>query len=236
MESNRVQFDHHEPEPQKKKHENGVYYAACGKLAEFLRFPTSLFDRALYAVEAQDNGQKELSLQYPNPFSFISSLNVDWDKNLFGPEQDRQFDIAVDMARIVLNNILESIKLESFASVVMANALKASKGAIVELPQYIGGWQKHVCSHNEFAKNDRKLVVVFPSGGNWNVQVVPKSETSFESWSKIPFAGLRSAELDKATGIPGGVFVHPAGFLGSWQTKEAALAMAQLTVTGTPNC
>lgn len=234
VEHNKVWFDHHEKEDQKKQHANGVYYAACGKLAEYLGFPASLFDRALYAVESQDNGQKELSLQFPNPFSFVSTFNVEWDKNLYGVEQDQQFDIAVGMARIVLNNILESIKLESFASVVMANALTASKNAIVELPQYVGGWQKYVCRHNLLASNDQKLVVVFPSGKNWNVQVVPESETSFESRAKLPFAGLRGIDLDKAAGIPGGVFVHPAGFLGSWTSKEAAMAIAQLTVAGTP--
>lgn len=233
-EHNKVWFDHHEKESEKKAHANGVYYAACGKLAEHLGFPASLFDRALYAVEAQDNGQKDLSLQFPNPFSFISTFNVEWDKNLYGSEQDLQFNLATDMARTVLQNILNSISLEHFASTLVANALTESKGsAIVELDRYVGGWQKYICQHNLLTPDDQKLVVVFPSGKNWNVQVVPKSETSFESWAKLPFAGLRGADLDKASGIAGGVFVHPAGFLGSWATKEAALAIAQLTVAGT---
>ena len=141
VEHNKVWFDHHEKESEKKAHANGVYYAACGKLAEHLGFPASLFDRALYAVEAQDNGQKDLSLQFPSPFSFISTFNVEWDKNLYGSEQDLQFNLATDMARTVLQNILNSISLEHFASTLVANALTESKGsAIVELDRYVGGW------------------------------------------------------------------------------------------------
>lgn len=235
MEHNKIWFDHHEKEFEKKAHENGIYYAACGKLAEYLGFPASLFDRALYSVEAQDNGQKDISLQFPNPFGFVSTFNVEWDQNLFGPEQDQRFKEAVDMARTVLQNILNSISLEQFASTLIADALTRSEGnAIVELDQYVGGWQKYICQHNLLTPNDQKLVIVFPSGKNWNIQVVPKSENSFESLAKLPFAGLRGTELDKAAGIPGGVFVHPAGFLGSWQSKEAAMAIAQLTIAGTP--
>lgn len=227
-----IWFDHHEPENQKKKHENGVYYAACGKLAVWLRFPHSLFDRALYAVEAQDNGQKELSLQFPNPFSFINTLNVEWDKNLYGQEQDQRFEEAVDMARVILKNILDSIELEEKAEAECEAAIAASTNAIVKLPRYIGGWQKYVCRYNEAHPCARKLLVLFPSGKNWNVQVVPVSENSFDSYLHLFYPGKRGKELDKATGLIHSVFCHAGAFLSGWQTEGMAYNFAMMCLLG----
>ena len=226
-----VYFDHHDRPEFKAVHPNGIQMAACGKLARHLGFPQQLWERALYAVEAQDNGQKDLSLQWPNPFSFIPSLNVGWDKNINGHEQSRQFRIAVDMAKVVLENILESIALEDKAEQIVNTAIGEATGHIAFLPQYVGGWQKFVCRHNANNPADKIMCVVFPSNSGYSVQMVPASENSFDTYVSLPWKGLRGAELDTASGIPGGVFVHPAGFLGAWTSLESAVDAALKTVS-----
>jgi uncharacterized UPF0160 family protein len=51
---------------------------------------------------------------------------------------------------------------------------------------------------------------------------------SFALRKGLPAAwrGLRGAELDATSGVPGGVFVHAAGFIGGHDTEEGALKMA----------
>lgn len=226
VEDGTVFFDHHDRPELKECHSNGIQMAACGKLARHLGFPQQLWERALYSVEAQDNGQKELSLQWPNPFSFVSSLNIGWDKKLNGEEQSRQFRIAVDMAKTVLQNILAAIALENKAEQIVSTAIGEATEHVAVLPQYVGGWQKFVCRHNADNPADRIMAVVFPSNSGYNVQMVPVSESSFETYVSLPWKGLRSSELDTKSGIAGGVFVHPAGFLGAWTSLESAVDAA----------
>lgn len=72
------------------------------------------------------------------------------------------------------------------------------------------------------------------SEGKWRVQAVNTSPASFELRRALPAAwrGLRGAELDAASGIPGGVFVHAAGFIGGHDTQEGAMAMAVAALEG----
>lgn len=65
-------------------------------------------------------------------------------------------------------------------------------------------------------------------GAKWRIQCVPESKDSFVSRKPLPEAwrGFRDEELDGITGIPGGVFVHAAGFIGGNKTFEGAMQMA----------
>lgn len=42
--------------------------------------------------------------------------------------------------------------------------------------------------------------------------------------------GVRDEELSQVSGIPGGVFVHAAGFIGGNATYEGALEMARKSI------
>ena len=63
--------------------------------------------------------------------------------------------------------------------------------------------------------------------GKWRVQAV-NHPSSFALRKALPAAwrGLRGADLDKASGIEGCVFVHAAGFIGGNASEEGALRMA----------
>lgn len=76
------------------------------------------------------------------------------------------------------------------------------------------------------------LYVLYPEGAaadsKWRIQCVPESKDSFVSRKPLPEAwrGFRDQELDGITSVPGGVFVHAAGFIGGNKTFEGAKAMA----------
>ena len=63
----------------------------------------------------------------------------------------------------------------------------------------------------------------------WRIQAVPASASSFESRKALPAAwrGLRDQALSDATGLPGCVFVHAAGFIGGHATREGAIQLAR---------
>ena len=70
---------------------------------------------------------------------------------------------------------------------------------------------------------------MFPDVKNgFRVQCVPKEGSSFANRKNLLWAGLRDEELSKASGIPGGVFVHVTGFIGGNLSKEGALREAPL--------
>lgn len=86
---------------------------------------------------------------------------------------------------------------------------------------------------------DEKIwfVVFSDITGSWRVQTVPKSEDSFEARKDLPkaWSGLRSEELTTLTGISGCIFCHPNLFIAGNDTKEGAIAMANLAVENARN-
>ncbi|KAG9120216.1 hypothetical protein FRC07_004373 [Ceratobasidium sp. 392] len=87
----------------------------------------------------------------------------------------------------------------------------------------------------EVSEEQKPFYVLYPdeAGGNWRIQAVPVSQDSFESRKALPepWRGVRDAQLDEVTGIPGGIFVHASGFIGGNKTKDGALAMARKALT-----
>ncbi|GAA5893772.1 hypothetical protein JCM6882_003091 [Rhodosporidiobolus microsporus] len=79
---------------------------------------------------------------------------------------------------------------------------------------------------------EKPLYVLYPESeaadSKWRIQAVPVSQESFESRKALPEAwrGVRDDALSDLTGIPGGIFVHAAGFIGGNKTYDGALAMA----------
>lgn len=81
------------------------------------------------------------------------------------------------------------------------------------------------------------LYVLYPENtspdSKWRIQCVPESKDSFVSRKPLPEAwrGFRDEQLDEITSIPGGVFVHAAGFIGGNKSFEGAKAMAEKALT-----
>ncbi|KAF1955615.1 metal-dependent protein hydrolase [Byssothecium circinans] len=76
------------------------------------------------------------------------------------------------------------------------------------------------------------LYVLFPEStpeGKWRIRAVSKENSGFENRKDLPdpWKGMRDEQLDALTGIPGGVFVHAAGFIGGHKNYDGALAMAK---------
>jgi uncharacterized UPF0160 family protein len=96
-------------------------------------------------------------------------------------------------------------------------------------------WKDHLYTLEEAEGEtaQKVLYVLYPEkpapDSKWRIQAVPLTKDSFQSRKPLPEAwrGVRDEELSEKTGIPGGVFVHAAGFIGGNKTFEGALAMAK---------
>ncbi|KAJ4292334.1 hypothetical protein N0V90_008994 [Kalmusia sp. IMI 367209] len=77
------------------------------------------------------------------------------------------------------------------------------------------------------------LYVLFPEStepdSKWRIRAVSKENGGFQNRKDLPdpWKGVRDEQLSEVSGIPGGVFVHAAGFIGGNKTFDGALAMAK---------
>lgn len=106
-------------------------------------------------------------------------------------------------------------------------------GRIVVLERFCP-WKEHLYDvERELGLVGEVLFVLFAdSSGSWRVSTVPQSATSFRFRHGLPepWRGLRDDALSEATGVPGCIFVHAAGFIGGARTRDAALALARLSL------
>lgn len=226
------EFDHHQEE--KEFYENGIMYAACGKLARALAADPEITDfgqeelemllvKGLYAVQAFDNGQDGVP-NYPNPFTFVGSFNtLNSNGGVYSPTQDEAFDGCLGMAELVLSNILAQIKEEISDRHIVLEGITNRKNRTAVFSSYCRGWQNMLVDYNNNHINDEIVVVVFPGrGSQWNIQVVPKTKDPFnhEAWASVPVVVMD---------IPGFVFRHSGAFMAVFETKEAALEAAKIT-------
>lgn len=101
------------------------------------------------------------------------------------------------------------------------------EGRLLVFKDYVP-WNSHV--HTLEKELGGKIIyVIYKTGDSVRVQAVPVFKGSFESRKPLPSAwrGLRDDALSEASGIPGGVFVHAAGFIGGNKTMEGALELAR---------
>ena len=228
-----VWLDHHQPDSLIR--ENGVKAAACGKLADVLwegqTWLPEFHKIFLDGVEAQDNGQDAAELGIlPSSVSFVNAFVPNWDSN---ESMDKAFMEAVEIIEVILEKEIQRCISKANAETLVKKAINESSEGVLILPQFMP-WQTAVVQANENRNEDDrlKLVVFKGSDGSWNLQVVPKSESSFESWILLPeeWAGKRNSELAAATGIDDSIFCHIARFLAVFGTKESAMKAAALAV------
>jgi len=109
-----------------------------------------------------------------------------------------------------------------------------SQGRILVFDGQSVPWKDHLYRLEAEQSGELKvLYVLYPEStapdSKWRIQTVSVTKDSFESRKPLPenWRGFRDEKLDEITGVPGGVFVHAAGFIGGNKTFEGAMAMAK---------
>ena len=197
-----------------------VKHCAFSKLTERMIDPDNvLFKKHLYnalvlPVAAQDNGQNyaEFGL-VPSPLTFVNTMGLSWkdDQKL----NDQRFGEVVNMAMMVIKNIIKTIEDKIEAVDEVTAAIKKMEGGVLVLDRYLP-WVESVIEYNN--GEPKVKLVIYPSNrGGFNIQVVPKRSGSFESWLKIPESIVA---FEGCTGQAHGAFAF-------FDTVEHAVAAAK---------
>ncbi|KAF8606734.1 metal-dependent protein hydrolase [Ceratobasidium sp. AG-I] len=209
-----------------------------------------LYGDFIEAIDGIDNGV----LQYPQDIapayrngtdlsSRVGHLNPRWNQSVDSASVDALFQQASQLTGSeFLGRLDYSANAWLPARDIVSRAFEVrtqvdASGHIILFEEF-APWKEHLFEIErslDVPKEQKPFYVLYPdeTGGNWRIQAVPVSQDSFESRKALPEAwrGVRDAQLDEVTGIPGGIFVHASGFIGGNKTKEGALAMAHKALT-----
>ena len=125
--------------------------------------------------------------------------------------------------------------VEAYKARVMDGQVMVFKGGL-PWKDHLYGLEAEEEQKGGSASAKKAVYVLYPESSapdaKWRIQAVPVSKDSFESRKPLPEAwrGMRDQELDKVSGVEGGVFVHASGFIGGNKTKEGAMKMAELAL------
>lgn len=210
-------YDHHQEDGDVRP--DGIKFAAFGLLwREFGHLilnsrDCGRFDKCF--VEPIDRTDNEGSVAAPNPLSnWVHMMNP-----IAGTEEsvDRQFELAVEMAKAILEREFEYYrKTSSIADEVMELGRKCEDGILLMKDHYR---PYEILSEEEFAN---VKFVIFPSlRGGYNLVTISKKGTKEP---RCPFA----AELQ--TGTMGASFVHVGRFLAAFDSIEDARKAAEASL------
>jgi len=201
------------------------------------------------ALDAIDNGIS----QYPTDIqpryrsrtdlsNRVGGLNPRWNEPTSNDILDAKFKDASALAGTEFLRSVDHFRdswlpaADLVKSLISWSKEHADPSGKVLLFQQFCPWKEHLFEleseeGGQFVEPGAATYVVYPDevGGNWRIQAVPVSPSSFESRKALPevWRGLRDDVLSQASGIDGGIFVHASGFIGGNKTKEGALALAR---------
>ena len=219
------EFDHHNSNL--KYRDNGIPYASFGLLwheyGSMLVSETAAkaFDESfIQPLDLQDNqGGNNLLCRV------VTQANPKWDSTT---DPDECFFKAVDFAKFVLLNEIESINSAERASSIVKDALASSKNGVVNLSVGVP-WKSILIPEPVY-------FVIYPSArGGFNAQAVPKSIGSNECKIYFPeYWRGHTTDLKNIAGITDLTFCHNSGYLISANTRSAANEACEVAIKSAP--
>lgn len=208
-------FDHHQDDAPVRP--DGSPYSSAGLIWAYLGYEFVPLEARIYVderlmkpIDLVDNGQgprEGLSFS-----AVVSAFNPTWNER---QQFDDQFAIAVDLAKVVLQQFIASGMAHAEALACAQTAYdNATDKRVVVLDQF-HPWQDVLCPQSE------PLFVAFPdaTSGTWRIQCVPVEAGSFESRKPLP-----SEWRDNP---PEGItFVHKNLFIAGVTTRDRAVELA----------
>lgn len=218
-------FDHHNF--RKKCRENGVPYAAFGLLwSEYGHTLVSessakTFDESfIQPLDIQDNyGGNNMLCRA------ITQANPKWDSS---DDPDECFFKAVDFAKFILLNEIESMKSTERAIKIVKDALYNQTNGIVTLSTGVP-WKAILIPEPVY-------FVIYPSTrGGFNAQAIPKNIESNECKIYFPEAWRGQTDtLSEISGISDMTFSHSSGYLVVTKSIEAAVIACEIAIKNAP--
>ena len=240
------QWDHHQKGGNGTR-KNGVTYAAAGLIwrdfgndvikkfstnTNFYEVWNSVDKMLIQGIDATDNGfVNNPNYQEVSSMSIcqlISNYNPLWDEET---NYDYAFVRACKVARETLENVIKKAISTCKAKKYVKEAIDSSSNHIMILKQFVP-WQRHLY----LSTNPKAMeiwFVIYPSlRGGYNWQTVTTDLKQHIPMKPVPqeWCGLKGEELQKITGVNTAIFCHDGGFVGSAETIQDAIKMAQKAI------
>jgi len=227
-----------------------AYYPGLeGETLDFVY--NAVYDTLLEALDAIDTGvemaPKDVQLVYKDTTglsSRVARLNPRWnevDANGKQPDLDERFEVASKICGedflSVLTKVVESdLPARSIVEQAVLDRMQTDpSGEIIKFPSGGLPWKHYLYEFEKKHSVDPlvKFVLYTDHSGMWRVQAVTVEGKAFENRLGLPeeWRGVRDADLEAVTKIPGSRFVHAAGFIGGNDTEEGAMEMARVALS-----
>ncbi|TLX16856.1 MYG1 family protein [Rhizobium sp. MHM7A] len=234
-------YDHHQRD--KPSRPDGAPYSALGLIwkhhgHDYLKANVAFEDKGaveriwdridkdfIYFIDCADNGVYPEGVTRKGTTTSIS-LMIEHFNPVFDDtdaDYDRAFKDAAGVCRKFLDaRIKTEAAYERARKVVLAAIEETSDPRVIELPRSLD-WNGHVFDIG----NQDVLYAIYPAHGNWYCSAAKAEIGSFENRKSLPeeWAGLRGAELVKATNVDDAVFCHEKLFVCVAESREGILDM-----------
>jgi len=200
-----------------------------------------VYEGFIQEIDAIDNGvsicdgEQNYSIS-TNLSSRVGNLGPSWNDENQDP--DEGFYKAMELTKTeFLDKVNYYGKVWWAARDIVSKSIQErfnvhSSGRVVEFLKGGVPWKEHLfeIETEEGITGDNSILyaIFTDTSGNWRIQCVPEQPKSFNNRLGLPesWRGVRDAELEKVSNIPGSFFVHAGGFIGGNKTREGVLAMA----------
>lgn len=224
-------FDHHQKGGNGCR-ENGIPYASFGLLwKEFgMSFSEKLSDDSAYFFEKFDHFAEGIDAYDNGLFHdlHVPTLNISNCITLFNPNWDSTEDNASDSAFGEAVNFADLIFCKEIKNILsLCNARKELSKQIMVVSDNTLFLKKYIPFSVLPNLNESVKFIVFPSlRGGYNLQIVDRKLQFSRNLS-----GLSGLELQAATRIKTGTFIHSNGYLAGAETLSDTLKMRELIQT-----
>lgn len=181
-------------------------------------------------IDANDCGV--IFRQSPIP-QVVGEMNPSWleTKGLREYEETnlrlKRFYDAIEFVEEALINHISQQVSQYEAKRITSNVI-ASDNPVLFFPEPVP-WHNTIL---ESSNDTAKLVIIRRNAHRYDIQTIPTSKQGFSNRMPLPEAwgGLNGEELDKVTGVKGGIFCHRGLFIAAATSLEAAAAMAVIAI------
>jgi len=227
-------YDHHQKGGAGAR-ENGVPYSSIGlvwkhhgtTLVSHERVWTKIDEKLIQPLDKQDNGILSYQPTEKGEHPYIIDRIVDafyptWEESV---TFDERFAEIVAYFKKLLQYEIRGVEARfSSEEVIKKIYADASDKRFIVLDKYYPS--KHLI--DEWPE---PIYTIYPSfdGAQWMVSALRKEKDSFASRKSLPssWAGLRSADLAKVSGVADAQFCHNALFIAAAKSKDGAIALAK---------
>jgi uncharacterized UPF0160 family protein len=247
--SQALRFDHHQSDCPVHPGIDGIKYAACGLVWDFVKdgishiyfgglnvvpfyeFQDRITSQLILGIDAQDNGQtvRPDGIHQFTLGELIKNMNC---SDIRSAKQELVFNHLVEVVKTWLDKYFKNTAQAVKDKYTVLDAASNAEDGILVLPEFMPVW-KEVC----LAENlPVKVCLVDAKHGEWSITSALKEAGSMTPLCPAP-AELRGAQItdNKTLGGQPVVFVHKAGFTGKVKADnlEDALKAARAWVNGT---